>query len=96
MRCVPDDDAERKDSSGEEDRYKGMLDVDQEDEDGDKARDSKLPQMLKVFVDFFFMIIQKISSGMLSMKISINLIRVPVNSVLSLVRATLSSICKRR
>jgi hypothetical protein len=42
-----------------------MLDVDQEDEDGDKARDTKLPQMLKVFVDFFFMIIQKISSGML-------------------------------
>ena len=62
---VPDDDAERKDSSGEEDRYKGMLDVEQEDEDGDKARDSKLPQMLKVFVNFFFMIIQKISSGML-------------------------------
>lgn len=33
---------------------------------------------------------------MKAMKISINLIRVPVNSVLSLVRATLSSICKRR
>jgi hypothetical protein len=44
-----------------------MLDVDQEDEGGDKARDTKLPQMLKVFVDFFFMIIQKISSGMLYM-----------------------------
>lgn len=44
-----------------------MLDVDQEGEDGDKARDSKLLQMLKVFVDFFFLIIQKISSGMLYM-----------------------------
>jgi hypothetical protein len=31
-----------------------------------------------------------------TLKSSINLIRVPINSVLSLVRATLSSICKRR
>eukprot|EP00258_Populus_trichocarpa_P033112 XP_024449131.1 uncharacterized protein LOC18097300 [Populus trichocarpa] len=69
--CVPDDDAERKDSSGEEDRYKGMLDVEQEDEDGDKARDSKLPQMLKVFVNFFFMIIQKISSVLRKMNQSL-------------------------
>ncbi|XP_011047002.1 PREDICTED: uncharacterized protein LOC105141472 isoform X1 [Populus euphratica] len=69
--CVPDDDAERNDSSGEEDRYKGMLDVDQEDEDGDKSRDSKLPKMLKVLVDIFFMIIQKISSVLRKMNQSL-------------------------